>query len=318
MVETTLSDLTAQGERAVPTLIAVLKSKDSRARARAALGLEKLGGRAQGATEALGEALVDTTPAVIESAIKALTVINTPRSQQILEEHKRRHLSSQLVALKSPNAEVRSSAVRELFQLGPRARLAIPELLTLMQDRSVPVRTNAELTLMHLGVRQSQIDEAKLAGSRPVPSSVIDPPQETPRAQRPTTNERSGYDLIQRERNLLEAAEHVTFEQLRKKRLDYEGQYVVFGRVKFEDDPRLLYLTDVGDFLVVPLRDESGDRLSAKDNDSKLFIAVPTNLAPIIRDRRRSYPDYFFVVRAKLKGVSGYTIATITDLRLTE
>ena len=80
-------DLASFGAVAVPELVAALTNNEAHVRSHAAEVLCFMGNQAEGATDALAQALHDTADEVRLSAAMALYEMDTPASQEVLSHH---------------------------------------------------------------------------------------------------------------------------------------------------------------------------------------------------------------------------------------
>jgi hypothetical protein len=135
-------DLLFLGHRAVPKLIAALKSPDAPVRSSAAGVLAQLGSEAEEAHDALTDALTDPDLHVRSAAADALLRV-APSA--------RFNVDSLIQMLNGGQDLDRNNAAIALRDLGPQAAKAVPALTRALKDSYWAVRVNAANALGSIG-----------------------------------------------------------------------------------------------------------------------------------------------------------------------
>lgn len=121
------------GEPAVPGLVEMLQSGDTRLRKTAATTLWGLGAKGKGAVPALAEMLADPDPDLRLAAAMALDNMGPAAAEAI---------PALVKALRDPAGEVRQWSAKSLGHIGPAAAAAIPALSR--AAKADPVRPTME------------------------------------------------------------------------------------------------------------------------------------------------------------------------------
>jgi HEAT repeat protein len=165
-----LAMMGADAAPAVPALTAALASESPMVRAHAAIALARIGEPARGAAANLARLIVDKNSKVRRAALLALRAIKPDRSVTLpiiskaladAEPATRIHalhsiasmgeaaMPALLKALDHP--EARYWAILVIGELGPKAKLAVPQLTKLLRDESVQIRREAVMALGAIG-----------------------------------------------------------------------------------------------------------------------------------------------------------------------
>jgi HEAT repeat protein len=140
------------GEKAVPTLILVLESKDKELREHSALALgamsllEQNGAVAAPAVPALVKALQDKEPEVRKNAASALGFLGDKDSAAIPQSA----ISALIVALKDKDEEARTTITVVLSSIGEKA---VPALIHALKDKVDDVRISAAIALRVIAMK---------------------------------------------------------------------------------------------------------------------------------------------------------------------
>jgi hypothetical protein len=136
------SDVLMLGHRAVPRLIAALKSPEWSVRSSAAGVLALLGSEAEDAQSALNDALTDPDPHVRSAASDAL--LRVAPSEKF-------NVDSLIEMLNGGQQIDRNNAAIALRDLGPSAAKAVPALIRALKDPYWAVQVNAASALGSIG-----------------------------------------------------------------------------------------------------------------------------------------------------------------------
>jgi HEAT repeat protein len=130
------------GEAGVPQLVAVLKSRNPRARAKAGMYLGVIGPKAGEAAPALGKALNDPNVSVRKEAVTALWQIGPPA---------RAALPQLKDALRLDDDYFRLQVAHALWGVGREADLTLPILIKVLTNTNNPNRAKAAMILAEMG-----------------------------------------------------------------------------------------------------------------------------------------------------------------------
>ena len=130
------------GPAGLPYLIRMLRSNDSKIRAKAATHIGHLGSQAGAAAPALARALKDSMRSVRSSAVIALDQIGPPARKAIPELK---------AALRQEDDYFRLEVIHALWTVGRESETTVPILIRILDDRNNPNRAGAAMALAEMG-----------------------------------------------------------------------------------------------------------------------------------------------------------------------